>query len=403
MVSIDLWCAVIIITAVSIGMTSIFISTILIYYRRKRRLTLEKRVSIGKYEKKYIKLIRSMDDAVFIVDIDKRLLLWNNKFLLCFDIDTKIEKGIKLSDIIDYEDFDSIGKYIDNVVEKTVSQSTEIHHISEGEKKWFGISFIPQLNEGKKTISILCIAHDLTKRRNLQIKIEDMVSTLKSQQALLKDLSSKMIRVQEEERKSLSRNLHDEIGQTLTAININLEIFNQAVSLSKLDLSQRILDCKKLVVKTIQNVQWFAHDLRPTLLDELGLESSILSYARKFSDRTGIKIDITKSQENHKFADDVEIVLYRIFQEGLNNIAKHAQAKNVRVELETHENTIVLSIADDGVGFNIKGLENKAVGKGGLGINGMRERVKLIEGKLSLTSKQKQGTTIYVEAPIGEA
>lgn len=403
MEKIDLWWTLILFTAVSISMTLIFISTVISYYKRKQELQDEKFQAIEKSEKEYRTLVDSMEDAVFVVNKLNQVILWNHRFCSCFGIHKEVRKGIELNQLFPEDVYNKINRYLSKFTGNTKPKLVELNFECDGNNKWFDISFIPQLNEDKKTISILCIAHDFTKRRNLQIQLEDMVSTLKSQQALLKDLSSEMIRAQEEERKSMSRDLHDEIGQTLTAISINLEILNQAVSLSELDISQRILDSKKLVIKTIQDIQRFSHDLRPALLDDLGLESAIQSHARKFSDRTGIKVDVAKSQNYQKLTNDVEIVLYRIFQEGLNNIAKHAQAKNIMVELETRENTIALSISDDGVGFNIKSLENKAVGKGGLGIKGMRERVKLIGGKLSLTSKERQGTTIYIEAPIGEA
>jgi len=403
MASIDLLWTVIIGTAVSISMTSIFVLMILKYYRRKRKLEQDNLNTIKESEKEYRTLVDSMEDAVFVVNKLNQVILWNNRFHSCFGIHKEVSKGVGLNQLFSEDAYNQINRYLSKYNGNTNPKSVELNLECDSKNKWFDISFIPQLDEDKKIISILCIAHDFTKRRNLQTQLEEMVSTLKSQQVLLKDLSSEMIRAQEEERKSISRDLHDEIGQTLTAISINLEILNQAVAMSESDISQMVKESSELVVKTIQDIQRFAHDLRPALLDDLGLESAIQSHARGFSDRTGIKVDIAETQNYNKLTTDIETVLYRIFQEGLNNIAKHAQAENVIVELETRKNSIALSISDDGIGFNIKGLDDKAVGKGGLGIKGMRERVKLIGGKLSLTSKQEKGTTIYVEAPIGEA
>jgi len=394
-----LWTAILF-SVVSLSMTVIFISTMITYYRRKQSFQRKKMAELASSERKYRVLVNSMNDVVFSVDCNEKIILYNDEFARVFNLNGAKDK-LMLSEVLDGETYSMFSQNILDTIQNGTLYSCEHALPINDDTNWFEISFIPQTGDNSDINSVLCIAHDFTIRKNLNIQLLEAITTLESQQAILKDLSKEIIRAQEEERKSISRDLHDEIGQSLTAISFNLEILNQSIQNKDANTSQRLTDSKKLVTKTMQDIHRFVHELRPTLLDDLGLASAINSLARKFSERTGINVSVSDQDSRQQNINaNTEIVLYRIFQEALNNISKHSQAKHVKVDLYIEKSWINLSIADDGVGFKISDLSDTITGRGGLGIKGMKERVRLIDGKLDLTSKPEAGTTVFVKAPI---
>jgi signal transduction histidine kinase len=229
-----------------------------------------------------------------------------------------------------------------------------------------------------------------------------LVATLKNQQDTLKLLSKEVIMAQEEERARISRDIHDEIGQALTALTFNLELLKNPEN-QKEEIEKRIEDCKRLVETTIEDVRRFSYELRPTILDDLGLLPAFQSHARGYKERTGIEIQINVIRDIDEINDELKTVLYRIFQESLNNIAKHAHASRVIIDLTHQGNKLNFKIQDNGVGFNTDAVLNRSIDAGGLGIKGIRERVELIGGKLNLKSKPNKGTELWVSIPYGEA
>ncbi|MFH1853461.1 MAG: PAS domain-containing sensor histidine kinase [Candidatus Neomarinimicrobiota bacterium] len=400
MEKIDIWWTLILFTIVSISMTLIFISTVAAYYKRKQELQQDKIKILEISEKKYRSLVESMDDTVLVIGKNHDVLLFNNQIDNAITTDQLVKESVKLGSIFPEEFSSVLRDYFIEVFETRKPVKTEVIYQRDNDKKWLDASFLPQYDEAANIKSVLCILHDLTKRKNLEIELQQAISTLNSQKRMLENLSSEVIRAQEDERKRISRDLHDEIGQTLTAISFNLEYLNHIGLGSEADAADKLNDIKKLVTKSIQDVHRFSHDLRPAVLDDLGFETAIRSHARKFADRTGININFKNISIGKDIEDNKQIVLYRIFQEGLNNIAKHSRAGNVLIDLSLKDDSVVMYLSDDGVGFNISSLDNETSGKGGLGLKGMKERVKQIGGKLNLISKPDQGTTIYVEAPI---
>ena len=228
---------------------------------------------------------------------------------------------------------------------------------------------------------------------------ERLSEAMRDNQRMRALLLNQMIRIQEEERKRISRELHDETSQSLTAVLLGLRAL--ATSIDDETQKMRVLEMRDIVSEALSSVHYMAVRLRPILLDELGIRAAIAKYIETYQKRYNIKVSfISKNiQEGERFFPEIEISVYRIVQEALSNIIKHAEAEKIQVEL-TYENELLrLTIQDDGKGFDPDILEEYQVANNSLGIAGMQERTELLGGTFEITSAWKEGTRIAVEIP----
>ena len=218
------------------------------------------------------------------------------------------------------------------------------------------------------------------------------------QQQQLRRLSHLILNAQEEERKRISRELHDVIAQTLVSINVQVAALARTAPGADTDFGRKITRTRELVEHSVSQVHEFARELRPTMLDDLGLIPALQSSMQTFMEQTGVRVRLQAFAGVEQCSDDLRTVLYRMAQEGLANVARHAEATEVEIRLLTHEGRITMEIQDDGKGF---ALESLRAGKKAqrLGLLGMRERVEMVGGKLSLQSAPGQPTTVTAEFP----
>jgi two-component system, NarL family, sensor histidine kinase DevS len=208
------------------------------------------------------------------------------------------------------------------------------------------------------------------------------------------DALRRVVSAQELERQRLARELHDETGQALTSILLGLKGVEDAKSST--EASAAASELRQLVVSTLQDVRRLAVELRPKALDDFGLVSALERLAETFREQTGIQVDLEPRLGEDRLPPDVETTLYRITQEALTNVVKHAQAKRVSIVLTRRNRSISAVIEDDGRGF---GMDE--TGGNGLGLLGMRERIALVGGRLSIESSPGSGTTLSIEVPSG--
>ncbi len=215
----------------------------------------------------------------------------------------------------------------------------------------------------------------------------------------LRGYSRQLIRAQEAERQSIARELHDQIGQVLTAIRINLETIRD--SSSRADSSALIDESVTIVDEAIQQVRDLSFELRPSLLDDLGLTAALRWYADRYAERTGIHTQTLISPESQiRLPRELETACFRIVQEALTNVARHAQARNVLIDFRTMNGVVSLSIKDDGIGFNLP-LQTNGSWLNSLGLRGMEERAHGLGGRLEIKSAASKGTEIKVQFPNG--
>jgi len=215
----------------------------------------------------------------------------------------------------------------------------------------------------------------------------------------LRRLSSQVLHVQEAERKRISRELHDEVGQALTVLNTNLGMLQRNGTVDGALLKKKIADTQMLLAQTMETVHRFARELRPAILDELGLLPALRSYLRNFAERTGLRVRFAASPEAERLNDDQKTVVYRVAQESLTNVAKHAHASRVTVSLRKVSRGLQVEIKDNGNAFEVD-QQLSSEGRKRLGLLGMRERVRLVNGRFAVKSRPGKGTTVSVEIPF---
>ena len=221
-------------------------------------------------------------------------------------------------------------------------------------------------------------------------------------QQQLRRLSHQVLNAQEEERKRISRELHDEITQTLVSISIHMENLNREAKIDVNDLKTKITRTQRLVEKSVDIVHRFARELRPAVLDDLGLTSALHSHMSDLINRTGIRADFTTFAGVDKLNGDLRTVLYRVAQSALTNVEQHSRASRVKVKIEDLGGSVGLTIQDDGVSFNAPRVLGARKPKR-LGLLGMRERVEMVGGTFKITSRPGQGTTVNAIIPYGKS
>ena len=203
-----------------------------------------------------------------------------------------------------------------------------------------------------------------------------------------RDALRRVVAAQELERQRLARELHDETGQALTSILLGLKQLDG-------ESPEAVAEVRELVVATLQDVRRLAVELRPKVLDDFGLVPALERLTQGFAEHTGISVDLEASALTERPPVEVETAIYRIVQESLTNVVKHAQAHSVSVVVTRGDGRIKVVIEDDGMGF-----EPETIGESGIGLVGMRERIELLDGSLTVESSERSGTTVAVEVPV---
>jgi signal transduction histidine kinase len=220
-------------------------------------------------------------------------------------------------------------------------------------------------------------------------------------QEQLRLLSRQLLSAQEEERKMISRELHDQIAQTLTGINVQLATLKVEASVNVKGLQKKITRTQQMVVKSVDIVHRFARDLRPTVLDDLGLIPALHAYMKGFTRRTGIHIHFRtfSASRIEQLNNDTRTVFYRVAQEALTNVARHAHASLVEVNFEKLPKAICLKIKDNGKSFQAQRVMHSKRNTR-LGLIGMRERLEMVGGSLGIESAPGKGTTVQAQIPL---
>jgi len=220
----------------------------------------------------------------------------------------------------------------------------------------------------------------------------------RAMEANLRELAAQVLSSQEEERKRISRELHDEIGQSLTAVNVAISMLKKQV-VSDPAFQRNVADAEKLLAHTMQTVHSFARELRPAMLDHLGLQSALRAHILVFTKQTGIRTELVPHPSLAGLDERKEEVLFRVAQEALNNVFKHADATRAKIEFSSANDGLNMEISDNGRAFNV---EEKlgAKSNGRIGLLGMQERIRHVNGSLAIESAPGNGTRVRVKIPL---
>jgi len=234
---------------------------------------------------------------------------------------------------------------------------------------------------------------DITERRRAE-------EALEASRRQLRALSTRLQSVREEERATVAREIHDELGQALTALKINLDWLERKMGERTNDpglnpMLDRVVESTQMTESAIGSVQRIATELRPSVLDTLGLSIALQQEAQRFQQRTGTTCELEMPSEPLDVPPGVATTIFRIFQEALTNVARHAQAKQVRVALRLDQDSLTLEVEDDGIGIRPNALDDSK----SLGLLGMRERALALEGEVAVTPVHPRGTRVIVRLP----
>jgi PAS domain S-box-containing protein len=234
-------------------------------------------------------------------------------------------------------------------------------------------------------------AADLAREVSVRLTAEERV----------KALLDRLVDVQEQQRRRLALNLHNQLGQQLTALRLALDALRNA-PLDSAEAQHRFEFIDEIVTQLDTDVDLLAWELRPPALDEVGLDAALREFLRQWAQNKGLTVDLHVAiGDGVRLPPDVESHLYRIVQEALNNVAKHAKAKHASVMLERRADEVTLIVEDDGRGFDVESTRRKR--HGGIGLAGMQERAASVGGELQLESSAGNGTTLFVRLPIRPA
>ncbi len=247
---------------------------------------------------------------------------------------------------------------------------------------------------------------EVTDRRRAETKLREsekhhrtLFSEARVMQENLRYLSNQVLKVQEEERKRISRELHDEVGQALTAVNVNLAVLSKAAGAGRKSFQKKLADSQNLLEQTMEIVHSFSRELRPAMLDDLGLIPALRSFTKNFAQRTGMQVSFKACAAVERMDIDQKTVLFRVAQESLTNVSRHAHASQGKVLIQKYKNGIRMEIADNGRSFQVKRYFSSR-GQKRLGLLGMQERVRLAGGHFRIASAPGKGTCVRVWVPV---
>jgi signal transduction histidine kinase len=313
--------------------------------------------------------------------------------------------GFPYLDFVAPEDRKRIGNLLTSAYEGKVSE----FEFRSLDNRLLVSSFIPLKNTEGAILKLMGITQDITSRKKaeealqkahdeLEKRVEERTAELENSREQLRALTAHMQYLQEEQGKRISREIHDELGQVLTGLNIELsELVSQISKLrnktNRDSLLKKSQSMSNLLDNTLQALHRIITELRPVILDDLGLVPAIEWQAQEFQERTGIECDFRS--ENIDLDRERSTAIFRIFQESLTNVARHANATRVNIKLGEDTNSIVLEVTDNGSGVKEEEIQNHQ----SFGILGMRERALLFGGEVIITGHPGKGTTVTVSIP----
>jgi signal transduction histidine kinase len=275
-----------------------------------------------------------------------------------------------------------------------------------------GLAFVSlPLTSQNKTIGVLCLAHHTafsnytviqTLARQLGIALENaqLYGEVQEKEQLRGQLLERTVAAQEEERKRIARELHDETGQLLTALAVGLGGVEQTIEQDPERAQYQIAELKNMTMMAIDSLRQFVSDLRPSVLDDLGLVPALRWFAEQSAERAKLQVDFRVVGVKRRLTPQVETVLFRIAQEGLNNVGRHARATRAVVRLEFAATKVLLSVEDDGCGFAVAQILGAQPQRRAWGLLGVQERIELVGGKFNVEAEPGRGTRLMVEIPI---
>ncbi|MGZ3864447.1 MAG: PAS domain-containing sensor histidine kinase [Bacteroidia bacterium] len=337
----------------------------------------------------------TVSDPIFLLDVQLgeryNFVSVNKAFSVATGIPAEAIIGKFINDIIPPSSLQMVlGNYKKAIEKKALVDWEETTTYPTGVKTGI-VSISPVFDEKGNCAQLLGVVHDITERKNAEKSVFFMNEQLRN-------FSGHLQNIREEERSKVAREIHDDFGQQLTGIKFVLTALknkNIRENYSP-ELEKEVMEMISMVDHAIVSVRRIAKELRPGILDDLGLEAAIEWQTKEYEERTGIKITFVSRINNLRFSKDVNTAVFRIFQESLTNVIRHAGASKVTVNLFIEAENIVLEVMDNGKGISEEGKNNVS----SLGLLGMSERAMYLGGEFSIERNEGGGTIVTVKIPI---
>jgi PAS domain S-box-containing protein len=364
---------------------------------------------LSKSEGKLYDIIQRSPIPAFMIGRDHRVMYWNRALEALSSIKAEEVIGTReqwrafypserptMADLLADESLESIPRWYSEKWRKSDLL----------EEAYDGTDFFPTLGDGGKWLhsTAAVIRNSLGKLIGAMETLEDVTQRKKAEEELrssreeLRNLYSRVQSSREEERTQVAREVHDELGQQLSMLHIDLTWLEDQLPKNKKAMLERVRSMQELVDQTVESVRRIATKLRPALLDDFGLSAAVEWQAGEFQTRTGIECRVTSNKDAIVIDRERSTIIFRIFQEALTNVSRHAHATKVDVRLLEHDRGLILWVRDNGRGI----AEPEVLSSKSLGLIGMRERVHPWGGKVEISGIPGQGTTIIVTLPCKE-
>ncbi len=338
-------------------------------------------------EQRYRDVINNVKEVLFQTDKNANFLFLNPAWAEITGYEVNDSIGHSITEFIYIEDLQHFLHAFEAVIDRKVDACKQNIRIktNSGTIRWFEINKRLNLDETGKSIGTTGTLNDITERK---IAEEAIVNTTRQ----LRQLAAHLQEVREEERTMIAREIHDELGQQLTVIKMDLSWLTERIMTDQPLVNDKLNGVSALLDNVIRTVRRLSSELHPSLLDDLGLVATIDWHLHDFENRSGIKTEFSEPEEEPHLPPPVKTGLYRIFQESLTNVLRHAQATAVKISLTNHDGQIALTISDNGKGFD----SALVYGKKTLGLLSMKERTMLMGGEYTVLSRPGEGTTVIV-------
>ena len=337
-------------------------------------------------------LIDNLPDYIYVKDRQSRYIISNKAFVdLVGAVGEGDTVGKKVTDLFNREIWainESEDKRVLDRGDQVIDRDEPIVTRS-GENLWLLTTKIPLKDKEGRVIGILGISKDITERKRAEKALQKSYEDIR-------ELASHLENIREEERISIAREIHDELGQQLTVLKMDISWLNKKLIDADENVRTKITDLLQLLETTVKTVRKISSELRPSMLDDLGLVAALEWQSQEFEKRSGVKSNFLAIVPEMEIDKKVSTQIFRIYQESLTNVARHSQATEVMATLKFEKGNLILTIIDNGQGFVITGIENKKT----LGILGMKERAAMMGGEYNIESTPGRGTTIIVQVPV---
>jgi PAS domain S-box-containing protein len=250
------------------------------------------------------------------------------------------------------------------------------------------------------TVELQGIGRDITVQKRAELALRESQEALRRSRDQIQDLAGRLISAQEEERRRISRELHDDLHQKIAALAIAISSLQRRLPNDAGRIRDDVARLQRRTIMLADDIRRLSHDLHPAILEHAGLVTALRSHVAKFSEDTGVEVDLHVGSGADEIPPDLALCLYRVAQEALRNTAKHSGSRHARIALVRRDGAVELSVCDDGTGFMVPDAPEPP---GGLGLVSISERVRLLQGRLDVRSAPGEGTEVLVRLPLSPA